>query len=75
MPFAVDFKSVSVEGLETSDLPEPLAGLRANEARYFHTKYKHAFCPPRGTHPKCSREWNKSFAKNEESWWLRPPSK
>lgn len=53
MPVAVDFKTVSVEGLETSDLPEALAGLRANEARYFHTRYKHAFCvSPAGDTPE-----------------------
>ena len=36
----VDFKIVSVEGLETSPFAEKLAGLRANEARYFMNKYK-----------------------------------
>lgn len=30
-------------GLESSPLAEALAGLRANEARYFMSKYKHAF--------------------------------
>lgn len=40
---AVSFKDVSTEGLESSPVVEPLAGLRANEARYFSTKYKHTF--------------------------------
>jgi hypothetical protein len=39
----VDFENVSVDGLESSTVAEPLAGLRANEARYFMNKYKHAF--------------------------------
>ena len=39
----VDFKDVSTRGLESSAVAEALAGLRANEARYFHNKYKHAF--------------------------------
>jgi hypothetical protein len=39
----VDFKDVSTEGVESSPVAEALAGLRANEARYFHTKYKHVF--------------------------------
>lgn len=39
----IDFKNVSTEGLETVTLPESLAGLRANEARYFDTKYKTPF--------------------------------
>lgn len=39
----VDFKNVSVAGLETSPVADALAGLRANEARYFMNKYKHEF--------------------------------
>jgi hypothetical protein len=39
----VDFKDVSTVGLETSPVAGALAGLRANEARYFMNKYKHAF--------------------------------
>jgi hypothetical protein len=39
----VDFENVSTVGLETSPVAEALAGLRANEARYFMNKYKHAF--------------------------------
>src|SRR6478752_5010152 len=35
----VDFKDVSTEGLESSPVAEKLAGLRANEARYFKNKY------------------------------------
>jgi len=39
----VDFVNVSVEGLESSPVAEALAGLRANEARYYMNKYKHEF--------------------------------
>jgi len=39
----VDFKNVSTEGLETSAIAEKLAGLRANEARYFMNKYQLEF--------------------------------
>jgi hypothetical protein len=39
----VDFVNVSTAGLESSPLAEALAGLRANEARYFANKYKHDF--------------------------------
>lgn len=39
----VDFAAVSTEGLESSPVAEALAGLRANEARYFWTKYKQPF--------------------------------
>lgn len=43
MSYTVDFKNVSTVGLESSPVAEALAGLRANEARYFMTKYKHEF--------------------------------
>jgi hypothetical protein len=39
----VDFENVSTVGLETSPVAGALAGLRANEARYFMNKYKHEF--------------------------------
>ena len=35
----VDFTDVSTDGLESSPVAEALAGLRANEARYFKNKY------------------------------------
>lgn len=41
MAYIVDFKNVSTIGLESSPVAEALAGLRANEARYFMNKYKH----------------------------------
>lgn len=43
MSYIVDFKNVSTIGLESSPVKEALAGLRANEARYFMTKYKHEY--------------------------------
>ena len=43
MAYIVDFEHVSTVGLESSPVAERLAGLRANEARYFMNKYKHAF--------------------------------
>jgi hypothetical protein len=39
----VDFKNVTVIGLESSPVAEALAGLRANEARYFKNKYNQDF--------------------------------
>jgi hypothetical protein len=39
----VDFENVSLAGLESSPVAAALAGLRANEARYFMNKYKHEF--------------------------------
>jgi len=43
MSYVVDFEDVSTVGLESSPVAEPLAGLRANEARYFKNKYSHVF--------------------------------
>jgi hypothetical protein len=43
MSTIVDYKNVSAAGLESSPAVEALAGLRANEARYFMNKYKHEF--------------------------------
>ncbi|MCI1935835.1 MAG: hypothetical protein LKJ28_04760 [Bifidobacteriaceae bacterium] len=43
MSYEVDFKEVSQEGLESSPVAAALAGLRANEARYFSTHYKADF--------------------------------
>ena len=39
MPYKVDFVNVSTVGLESSPHADALAGLRANEARYFKNKY------------------------------------
>src|SRR4051812_1116755 len=43
MSYVVDFVDVSTVGLESSPVAEALAGLRANEARYFRNKYAHTF--------------------------------
>jgi hypothetical protein len=43
MSYIVDFKEVSTVGLVSSPVAAALAGLRANEARYFMNKYKHEF--------------------------------
>ena len=43
MSYIIDFKDVSTIGLESSPIAKALAGLRANEARYFMNKFKHEF--------------------------------
>jgi hypothetical protein len=43
MASVVDFENVSTAGLESSPVAAALAGLRANEARYFMNKYRHPF--------------------------------
>jgi hypothetical protein len=43
MSYVVDFTNVSTTGLESSPVAPALAGLRANEARYFKNHYGHDF--------------------------------
>jgi hypothetical protein len=43
MSHVVDFVNVSTVGLESSPVAVAMAGLRANEARYFKNKYDHVF--------------------------------
>ena len=43
MSYTVDFNTVSTVGLEASPVAAALAGLRANEARYFKNKYDLVF--------------------------------
>lgn len=43
MPYVVDFENVSTVGLESSPVADAVAGLRANEARYYRNKYGHVF--------------------------------
>ncbi|MFI5934263.1 phage tail protein [Actinoplanes sp. NPDC051494] len=43
MSLIVAFDQVSTVGLESSPVADALAGLRANEARYFKNKYDHVF--------------------------------
>jgi hypothetical protein len=43
MTTTVDFTNVSTAGLESSPVAPALAGLRANEARYFRNRYDHEF--------------------------------
>lgn len=40
MAYKVDFKQIEKTGVESSPVATALAGLRANEARYFWNKYK-----------------------------------
>jgi hypothetical protein len=43
MSYVVDFVNVSTIGVESSPVADALAGLRANEARYYKNKYDHVF--------------------------------
>ena len=53
----LDFKDVSTVGLESSPVADALAGLRANEARYFKNKYDHTFVVEPASKAKGTIAW------------------
>jgi hypothetical protein len=55
MAYTVDFTNVSTVGLESSPVAPALAGLRANEARYFKNKYDETFTVESATKPKAKK--------------------
>src|SRR5205085_9704301 len=57
MPYTVDFVDVSTTGLESSPVADALAGLRANEARYFKNKYDHDFTVEPAGDAEATIEW------------------
>jgi hypothetical protein len=65
MPYTVDFNNVSTVGLETSPVADALAGLRANEARYFKNKYDHAFTVEPASDARATIDWVHLILKEE----------
>ncbi len=65
MPYAVDFNTVSTVGLESSPVADALAGLRANEARYFKNKYDHVFTVEPASDAKATVDWVHRILKDE----------
>ncbi|MGK3204149.1 phage tail protein [Amycolatopsis sp. MEPSY49] len=57
MPHPVDFTTVSTAGLESSPVAAALAGLRANEARYFKNKYDHVFTVEPAADAQSTVDW------------------
>jgi hypothetical protein len=57
MSQVVDFEKVSTAGLESSPVAEALAGLRANEARYYKNKYGHVFTVEPASDATQTIEW------------------
>lgn len=73
MPPIVNFKVVSTEGLESSPVVDALAGLRANEARYFKNKYDHDFVvEPASEHPDLINYVNRVLAERDLKIESRP---
>ena len=68
MAHAVDFTNVSTSGLESSPVADALAGLRANEARYFKNKYDHVFAVEPASDAEATIEWvHRSSRRNATS--------
>ena len=53
----MDFSTVSTVGLESSPVAAALAGLRANEARYFRNKYDHVFTVEPASEAQATLDW------------------
>ena len=65
MSYVVDFQNVSTIGLESSPVAEALAGLRANEARYFKNKYDHVFTVEPAAEATETIDWVHGILKSE----------
>ena len=65
MAYEVDFNNVSTTGLESSPVAKALAGLRANEARYFKNKYGHVFAVEPASKAQKTIDWVHGILKEE----------
>jgi len=71
--YAVDFTTVSTVGLESSPVTAALAGLRANEARYFKNKYDHVFTVEPADEAKAIIDWIHRILKEERDIVIASP--
>ena len=74
MTYAVDFVNVSTVGLESCPVADALAGLRANEARYFKNKYDHVFTVEPAAKATEAIEWVHRILKEERDIVVSSPS-
>jgi len=73
MAYTVDFTNVSTVGLESSPVAEALAGLRANEARYFKNKYGLDFTVEPASKAKQTIAWVHGILKDERDIVIASP--
>ncbi|MEV6768605.1 phage tail protein [Nocardia sp. NPDC051030] len=73
MTYAVDFTTVSTVGVESSPVAEALAGLRANEARYFKNKYDHVFTVESASDAKETIAWVSKILEDERGIVISSP--
>jgi hypothetical protein len=74
MSYTVDFVTVSTVGLESSPVAPALAGLRANEARYFKNKYDHVFTVEPAAKAKKAVDWVHKILKEERDIVISSPA-
>ncbi len=74
MSYVVDFNAVSTVGLETSPVAAALAGLRANEARYFKNKYDHVFTVEPASNAKAAIDFVHRILKEERDIVISSPA-
>src|SRR3954447_10273793 len=74
MPYTVDFATVSTAGLESSPHADALAGLRANEARYFKNKYDHDFTTEPASEAKATIDWIHKILQEERDIVISSPA-
>ncbi len=65
MSYTVDFQTVSTVGLDSSPVAPALAGLRANEARYFKNKYDHVYTVEPASDAKATVDYVHRILKEE----------
>ena len=73
MTYVVDFEKVSTVGLESSPVAAALAGLRANEARYFKNKYDFTFTTEPSSKAKKAIAWVHDILKKERDLVIAAP--
>jgi hypothetical protein len=73
MPYTVDFTTVSTVGLESSPVAAALAGLRANEARYFKNKYQHVFTVEPASDARAAIDWVHRILNEERQIVIESP--
>ncbi|GAA2640028.1 phage tail protein [Paractinoplanes durhamensis] len=73
MSYVVDFTTVSTVGLESSPVADALAGLRANEARYFKNKYDHVFTVEPAAEAQPAIAWVSGILEKERGLVIASP--
>ena len=73
MSYVVDFVDVSTVGLDSSPVAAALAGLRANEARYFKNKYDHTFTVEPAADAAETVDWVHGILKDERDIVISSP--